>query len=25
MRPLIERFLPDLFSRTSFDITWSQR
>jgi hypothetical protein len=25
MRPLIESFLPDLFSWTSFDIAWSQR
>ena len=25
MRPLIESFLPDLFSWTSFDIAWAQR
>lgn len=25
MPPLIESFLPDLFSWTSFDIAWSQR
>lgn len=25
MRPLIETFLPDLFSWTNFDIAWSQR
>lgn len=25
MRPLIENFLPDLFTWTSFEIAWTQR